>query len=91
MNIIYNQVTYKNSALKTFLKLFLFITPMTLFEAWLEKNTNLIKWKDGWKWYHTYSSIFTKYLSVRFLMAIIRYFSKMQQSVMNLNNSNNDG
>ncbi|MFV8830085.1 CBO0543 family protein [Alkalihalobacterium sp. APHAB7] len=81
LNVIYNQATYKNNAWQSFLKLFLFITPMSLFETWLEKNTNLIKWKNGWKWYHTYISIFTKYLSVRIIMAIIRYFSNLQQHV----------
>ncbi len=82
MNIVYNQVTHKDNALQKFIKLFLFITPMTLFETFLEKNTNLIKWKNGWKWYHTFISIFIKYLSVRTLMDIVRYFSKLQNSVL---------
>ena len=82
MNIIYNQVTYKDNYILKFLKLFLFITPMTLFETFLEKNTNLIKWKNGWKWYHTYISIFIKYFSVRTLMDLVRYISKLQDTVL---------
>ncbi|WP_184662963.1 CBO0543 family protein [Texcoconibacillus texcoconensis] len=78
MNVIYNQVTYHDKPHKTVLKLFLFITPMTLFETFLEKNTNLIQWRMGWKWYHTYVSIFIKYLSVRFIMTLIRYSSYLQ-------------
>ncbi|WP_309143480.1 CBO0543 family protein [Bacillus sp. V3B] len=61
---------------------FLFITPMTLFETWLEKNTSLIKWKNGWNWYHTYVSAFLKYLKVRFLMGLIRYLSHLQKTYL---------
>ncbi|ARK32669.1 CBO0543 family protein [Halalkalibacter krulwichiae] len=79
LNVLYNQITFKDKPKLALLKLFLFITPMTVFELFLEKNTNLIKWKKGWTFYHTYISTFTKYFSVRLLMGLIRNISRSQE------------
>lgn len=72
MNIIFNQVTLKDEPINIIFKVFLFTTPMSLFEKWLEKNTGLIKWKKGWGWYHTFLSITLKYLGIRSFIGGIR-------------------
>jgi len=45
---------------------------MTIAELWLEKNTRLIKYKNGWNWTTTFYSLSFSLLLVRFTMSIIR-------------------
>lgn len=82
MNVIFNQFTYKDRPIYIFLKVLLFTTPMSLFEKWLEKNTSLIRWRNGWSWYHTFFSITLKYLAIRSIMGFIRYLSKVQTKLI---------
>ncbi|RBP88688.1 hypothetical protein DFO70_11311 [Cytobacillus firmus] len=63
--VMYNQFTYKMKPIKTILSVILFSGPMTLFENWLEKNTNLVKYHKGWNGYITFAVLSSTFLLVK--------------------------
>ncbi|MFY4776531.1 CBO0543 family protein [Metabacillus sp. RGM 3146] len=80
--VIYNQFTYKMKPVKTILSVFLFSTPMTLFENWLEKNTSLVRYRKGWNSFFTFSVLTVTFWMVRLLIAWVRFLSKKQKSAI---------
>jgi hypothetical protein len=74
--VMYNQFTYKMKPLKTILSVFLFSGPMTLFENWLEKNTNLVKYHKGWNSYITFIVLSFTFLLVKGCIEVIRFLDK---------------
>lgn len=49
--VLYNQMTYHSTFLKTVFKVFIFSIPITFFEVWAEKKTNLIyQVSQGLEW-----------------------------------------
>jgi hypothetical protein len=62
--------------LKTILSVFLFSGPMTLFENWLEKNTDLVKYNKGWNGYITFIVLSFTFLLVKGCMEGIRFLDK---------------
>jgi hypothetical protein len=62
--------------LKTILSVFLFSGPMTLFENWLEKNTNLVKYHKGWNSYITFIVLSFTFLLVKGCIEVIRFLDK---------------
>jgi hypothetical protein len=74
--VMYNQFTYKMKLLKTILSVFLFSGPMTLFENWLEKNTNLVKYHKGWNSYITFIVLSFTFLLVKGCIEVIRFLDK---------------
>jgi hypothetical protein len=74
--VMYNQFTYKTKLLKTILSVFLFSGPMTLFENWLEKNTNLVKYHKGWNSYITFIVLSFTFLLVKGCIEVIRFLDK---------------
>ncbi|MGM8215446.1 CBO0543 family protein [Bacillaceae bacterium W0354] len=75
-NIIYNQWTYKDKKLVTILKLFIMTIPVFIIEQMAEKRTNLIKWSNKWKWYHSFFSIIATSLFTRIIIGMIRLADK---------------
>lgn len=76
--IYFNQVT-KQSTIKGILyKCLLFSLPSALAEHLLERNTKLIKYKRSWTSIHSFVSIFSTFLMVRFLMTLIRKAAQKQ-------------
>ncbi|MCE4051704.1 CBO0543 family protein [Bacillus sp. Au-Bac7] len=73
--VFYNQITYKDKALKAFLKLILVTIPPFLIEVLAVKKTEYIVWSKNWKWYHTFFSIILKSSFTRVLIVIIRRLS----------------
>jgi uncharacterized membrane protein len=70
--VYFNQTT-RNSKLKGILvQCLLFSIPSTIAEHWLEKNTKLVKYKKSWTTIHSFFSIASTFLIVRFLMIPIR-------------------
>lgn len=61
-SVLINQVTKKDSFLKTVGKALGFILCIFGVELWAVKNTKLIKWKNGWQWYHSIISLLIKSL-----------------------------
>lgn len=74
--VYYNQVT-KNSKITGILaKLLLFSGSITIVETWLERETDLVKYKKDWDWFKTLISLSLTFLVVRIVMGFIRIFSK---------------
>jgi hypothetical protein len=74
--VMYNQFTYKMMPLKTILSVFLFSGPMTLFENWLERNTNLVKYHKSWNSYITFIVLSFTFLLVKGCIEVIRFLDK---------------
>jgi len=74
--VIYNQFTFKMKPLKSILSVFLFSGPMALFESWLEKNTNLVKYHKGWNSYITLIVLSFTFLLVKGWIEGIRFLDK---------------
>jgi hypothetical protein len=72
--VIYNQWSHKDKLISTVYKLLFFSVPLTIFEYWAERKTGLIKWSNGWKWYHTFLSVSLKSLITRGVLSISRIF-----------------
>lgn len=70
--LLYYQWTLNSRPLGIILKLFPFIIPQTIIETVVEKNTDLITWRKGWAWYHSFGSLFIKFLLCRLIIASIR-------------------
>ncbi|WP_281259209.1 CBO0543 family protein [Alteribacillus bidgolensis] len=78
--VIYNQLTYKMKPLKTIVCVFLFTIPMTLYEHWLEKNTNLVRFGKGWNSFYTFSVLSFTFWIVRIFIGCIRLLDKNRAS-----------
>jgi hypothetical protein len=62
------------------LKTFLFSTPQVILEATFERFTRTIKYKKGWKWYHSFISIYLIKLFIWALVQLLNVCSKFQNS-----------
>lgn len=76
--IYFNQLTRKSSNLGIIIKALLFSAPSALAEDWIEKNTKLISYKKSWTSIHSFFSIATTFLMVRYLMGVVRKLSMKQ-------------
>lgn len=77
----YAQLTYKDKLPKIILKLLPFTTIHIIIESIAEKNTHLIKWKNGWHWYHSFITMTIKYLGIRLLIHLVTIISKKQARI----------
>lgn len=78
--VLYNQFTYKMKAIKTIPSVFLYSVPMAIFEKWLEKNTQLVKYSKGWNSYFTLSYLTFAFWVVRVFIEGIRYIDKKRSA-----------
>ncbi|GKU82702.1 CBO0543 family protein [Niallia sp. NCCP-28] len=76
--IYFNQVTKNSSVLGILAKSLLFSVPSALAEHWIERKTNLIKYKKSWTSIHSFISIALTFLIVRFIMILIRKVASKQ-------------
>jgi hypothetical protein len=76
--IYFNQVTKNSGLLSIILKCILFSLPSAWAEHWIEKKTDLIKYKRSWTSFHSFASIASTFLAVRFLMGGIRKLSEKE-------------
>lgn len=81
MLLYYNQWTLNSKPLGIFLKLFPFIIPQLIIETIAEKKTDLITWRKGWRWYHSFFSLMAKFLLCRSIIALIRVINKKNLSM----------
>ncbi|WP_419888330.1 CBO0543 family protein [Neobacillus niacini] len=69
----YCQSTKNTKKISEFLfKTFLYVLPQTVIEIILEKYTDLIEYKKGWKWYHTFGAIAAVKMLVRGFIQLIQ-------------------
>ena len=71
--------TKNDNPLKILYKTLLGVSSIFFVELWAEKNTDLIKWQKGWKWYHSFISLNLKSLSSRALIAAIKMKAEKQE------------
>ncbi|MDP4083710.1 MAG: CBO0543 family protein [Bacillota bacterium] len=57
---------------------FLFVLPQLIFELLLEKYTEIIKYKKGWKWYHSF-------FTISFIKIFVRGFIQMINKASQIN------
>ncbi|GAA0338063.1 hypothetical protein GCM10008967_30430 [Bacillus carboniphilus] len=76
MLLYYNQWTLNSKPIGIFLKLFPFIIPQVIVETIAERKTDLITWKKGWDWYHSFISLIIKFLVCRLIIASVRTKNK---------------
>nr|WP_226641382.1 CBO0543 family protein [Mesobacillus subterraneus] len=79
--LYYNQWTLNSKPSGIILKLFPFIIPQVLVETFAAKKTNLITWKKGWSWQHSFISLAIKLLVCRGIISTIRMINKDDLSV----------
>ena len=77
--IYYNQVTMNGKIKSIILKVLYFSVPMTLGELWLEKHTKIVKYKKGWNFFYTFSSLSGTFIFVRFIIQLIRLKSSKEK------------
>jgi len=77
--IYFNQVTKNSGLIAIFFKCILFSLPSAFAEHWIEKKTNLIRYKKSWTSIHSFASIASTFLAVRFLMGGIRKWTQKEQ------------
>jgi len=76
--IYFNQITKSSNVLGILAKSLLFSVPSTLAEHWIERNTNLIRYKKSWTSIHSFISIASTFLLVRLTMILIRTAASKQ-------------
>jgi hypothetical protein len=79
--VYYNQLTYQKELKTIIQRVFYFSIPMTLVEQWLENKTNLVKYKKGWNWFYTFTSLNGTFLLVRTTIGLIRLKSDKEDKI----------
>ncbi|MBE2978773.1 CBO0543 family protein [Priestia megaterium] len=74
------QLTKNDKPFKIIIKIVSTVSSLFLFELWAEKNTKLIKWKKGWKWYYSLISLNVRTLFSRLIIEIINIIERKQKS-----------
>jgi hypothetical protein len=77
--IYFNQVTKNSGLIAIIFKSILFSLPSAIAENWIEKKTDLIKYKKSWTSIHSFASITSTFLAVRFLMGGIRKMTQTEE------------
>ncbi|WP_302467003.1 CBO0543 family protein [Heyndrickxia acidicola] len=79
--LYYNQWTLNSKPLGIFLKILPFAIPEVIIETIAERKSNLITWKKGWTWYHSFTSLAIKFLLCRLVIAVIRKINNKTLSI----------
>ncbi|MBU9724245.1 MULTISPECIES: CBO0543 family protein [Bacillaceae] len=74
--LYFNQWTLNSKPLGMILKLLLMVTPQVAIETYAAEKTNLITWRKGWSWKHSFVSMMIKFLLCRLIIAGIRVINK---------------
>jgi hypothetical protein len=74
--VIYNRITYNSNVIKTIYNVFFISIPIIIGEIWIEKNTQLIKYKKNWNWFYSFIGLNLSFWLVRGTMAVIRKLDK---------------
>ncbi|WP_423808705.1 CBO0543 family protein [Pontibacillus yanchengensis] len=73
----FNQTSYTSNMKSILLQAFwIYSLPVTIFETWLERKTDLIRYKR-WSWFHSLTSLAATFLLVRGIMGLIRRDSQI--------------
>jgi hypothetical protein len=76
VSVWYCRSTKNDNWIKAFFKVWLFSLPQAIVEKWLEKHTQLIKYKKGWTWVHSLVTISTAKLVIRSILFLTNWLDK---------------
>ncbi|CAI9390611.1 CBO0543 family protein [Niallia sp. Sow4_A1] len=76
--IYFNQVTKNSSIIGILIKCLFFSLPSALAEYWIERKTNLIRYKKNWNSTYSFLSIAGTFLFVRFVIVLVRKAANKQ-------------
>ncbi|UOE93599.1 CBO0543 family protein [Alkalihalobacillus sp. LMS39] len=79
--LYFNQWTLNSKPFGILVKLLVLIVPQLIIEIIAEKRTDLITWKRGWKWYHSFLGMALKFLVCRAIIAGIRVLNTKKVSI----------
>ncbi|MBM7660626.1 hypothetical protein JOC85_001398 [Bacillus mesophilus] len=79
--LYYNQWTLNSSPIGLFFKIFPFVIPQVIIETIAAKKTDLITWKRGWSWYHSFISLVIKLVLCRGIIGLIRIINRGTLSI----------
>jgi hypothetical protein len=80
--LYYNQWTLHSKPTGILLKPCAFVIPQVIIETIAEKKTDLITWRKGWSWYHSFITLFAKMLVCRLIIGLIRKVNKDNLSLL---------
>lgn len=70
--LYFNQWTLNSKPAGIIGKAILVIIPQILIETFAEKKTELITWRKGWTWGHSFVSMFIKFMLCRLIIGLVR-------------------
>ncbi|AEP01217.1 MULTISPECIES: CBO0543 family protein [Heyndrickxia] len=79
--LYYNQWALNSRPLSQIFKVLLISLPQVMMETIAEKKTNLITWRKGWTWYHSFFSMMGKFFICRLIIAFVRKINRERVSV----------
>ena len=83
VTVWYHQATKKPKGVFDFLmKTIIFVSPQIIVEILLEKYTKLIKYKNGWKWYHSFGAVALIKMFVRGFIELVNIKSNRETKVL---------
>jgi len=80
--VLYNQYTYKMKLIPTIPSAFKYSVPMALVEKWLEENTQLVKYSNGWNSYYTLAYLTFGFWIVRATIGAIRLLDQKRTTTL---------
>ncbi|TYS82952.1 hypothetical protein FZC80_04945 [Rossellomorea aquimaris] len=81
MLLYYNQWTLNSKPAGIIFKMFPFVIPQVVMETIAERKTDLITWRKGWTWYHSFISLVLKLLICRGIISLVRIINNETLSV----------
>lgn len=72
LSVLYCQSSYKSKLLSAIIQGFLFAVPQVAIEYSAERKTKLIKYMNGWTWFHSYLGILAVKLTYRGLLELFK-------------------
>jgi hypothetical protein len=79
LSVIWVKLSYNDNLGKILLKSLIFSIPMSVGQWYLEKNSQLFKWKK-WSPFHTFGSVSFTLLTIRGFVALLRKLYKFKNA-----------
>jgi hypothetical protein len=79
LSVVWVKISYNDKFWKILLKSLLFSVPMSVGQWYMEKNTNLFKWKK-WTPLHTFGSVNFTLFTIRGFVGLIKLLDKFKSN-----------
>ncbi|AXF57434.1 CBO0543 family protein [Salicibibacter kimchii] len=80
--VFFNQWTDKDKPKAILFKLLTLTVPLNLLELLIEKKTNLVTWRKGWKWYYSFVAMTMKSLITKGFVVFVGKVSDKQNNYL---------